>query len=123
MSEHEEQTTSGLIPVVRGGIVSRSASLVRRGLALLELRRQPTEDERITQCRKAADQGDAEAQYSLGIAYAEGRGVPQDSAEALKWLREAADQGLGLAQCVLGHCYQEGWHSPKEDRCRFPHPA
>ena len=30
--------------------------------------------------RKAADQGDAGAQFNLGFLYAEGRGVPQDDA-------------------------------------------
>ena len=47
--------------------------------------------------RAAADQGYAAAQYFLGLMYAEGRGVPQDSAEAVNLYRQAADQGYGLA--------------------------
>ena len=35
--------------------------------------------------RKAADQGDAEAQLNLGVSYASGQGVPQDYVEAHKW--------------------------------------
>ena len=35
--------------------------------------------------RRAADEGYAEAQYRLGVMYGEGRGVPQDHSEALKW--------------------------------------
>jgi len=35
--------------------------------------------------REAAEQGDAEAQLNLGLMYAEGRGVAQDDAEAVKW--------------------------------------
>ena len=43
--------------------------------------------------RQAAEQGDAEAQYSLGYRYATGVGVSQDYAEAARWLRLAAEQG------------------------------
>ena len=32
--------------------------------------------------RQAADQGDADAQYNLGLMYANGEGVPEDDAEA-----------------------------------------
>ena len=37
--------------------------------------------------------GDAIAQYDLALMYARGRGVPQDDAEAVKWLRRAVKQG------------------------------
>ncbi|MGB7369299.1 MAG: sel1 repeat family protein, partial [Methylovirgula sp.] len=43
--------------------------------------------------RSLADQGNADAQYNLGVMYANGQGVPQDYAEAAKWYRLAADQG------------------------------
>ena len=58
--------------------------------------------------RKAADQGDAEAQLSLGICYKNGQGVTQDYAEAVKWYRKAADQGHAWAQNNLGVCYYNG---------------
>ena len=41
--------------------------------------------------------------------YKEGRGVPQDYAEALKWYRKAAEQGDGLAQTHLGNIYLNGF--------------
>ena len=47
----------------------------------------------IEQLRKAAEQGDAATQFSLGQMYSFGRGVPQDSTEAVKWYRQAAEQG------------------------------
>ena len=40
--------------------------------------------------RKAADQGDARAQFNLGIMYAKGEGVPQDYVQAHKWVNLAA---------------------------------
>ena len=37
--------------------------------------------------RLAAEQGDADAQFNLGVMYGNGRGVPQDDAEADRWFR------------------------------------
>jgi uncharacterized protein len=48
--------------------------------------------------RPLAEQGDAFAQYNLGVMYANGRGVPEDDVEAVKWYRLAADQGLDVAR-------------------------
>ena len=48
------------------------------------------------------------AQYNLGVMYAQGRGVPEDLDEALRWLREAAGQGDAAAQYNLGFMYAEG---------------
>ena len=43
--------------------------------------------------RKAAEQGDADAQYSLGSTYAKGLGVPEDSVAAYAWYSVAATSG------------------------------
>src|SRR5277367_6058522 len=43
--------------------------------------------------RKAADQGNADAQFNLGGMYEKGYQLPQDYAEAAEWYRKAADQG------------------------------
>jgi TPR repeat protein len=51
--------------------------------------------------RKAAEQGDAVGQRSLGYMYASGRGVPQDRIEAGDWYRKAADQGDAYAKRAL----------------------
>ncbi|MEI8244562.1 MAG: tetratricopeptide repeat protein [Lentisphaerota bacterium] len=59
--------------------------------------------------RKAAEQGDAEAQKSLGTCYLNGWGVATDQAEAVKWYRKAAEQQYEKAQFNLGTCYQNGW--------------
>ena len=58
--------------------------------------------------RKAAEQGSADAQCSLGICYHNGEGVKKDEKEAVRWLRKAADQGNIKAQCLLGVCYLNG---------------
>jgi TPR repeat protein len=58
--------------------------------------------------RKAAEQGDAEAQSRLGDLYAKGIGVGRDYGEAAKWYRKAADQGHTQAQYELGGLYVQG---------------
>ncbi len=55
-----------------------------------------------------AEQGDAEAQFSLGFCYDDGRGVAKDAVEAVKWYRKAAEQGHPEAQFNLGYCYANG---------------
>jgi len=58
--------------------------------------------------RPEADQGDAFAQYNLGLLYIDGHGVPQDYVEAAKWFRRAAEQGNTEAQHNLGAMYGSG---------------
>jgi TPR repeat protein len=55
--------------------------------------------------RPLADQGDAQAQYNLGVLYDNGQGVPQDNGEAMKWYRKAADQGEARGQNNLANMY------------------
>ena len=58
--------------------------------------------------RKAAAQGDATAQNSLGVMYERGQGVPQDYTEAVNWYRKAVVQGNATAQHNLGGMYLRG---------------
>ena len=55
-----------------------------------------------------AEQGVASAQFILGAAYANGLGVPENDAEAVKWYRLAAEQGYLIAQYNLGVMYYNG---------------
>ena len=74
----------------------------------------PIEAQNIEQTRKAAAQGDAEAQFILGLKYTSGEGVPQDHSEAVKWYRKAAEQGLANAQYNLGFKYYNGEGVPQD---------
>ena len=64
--------------------------------------------------RKAAEQGDVEAQHNLGLMYYNGEGVAEDNAEAVKWFRKAAEQGYARAQYGLGFMYANGEGVPKD---------
>lgn len=63
--------------------------------------------------RKAANQGDQRAQYSLGLIYQTGESVHQDSAKAIDWYTKAANQGNAEAQAMLGGMYYEGEGVPQ----------
>lgn len=68
----------------------------------------------VTWATKAAEQGDANAQYNIGQCCFSGDGVAKDMKEAVKWWRKAAEQGLAYAQCNLGFCYDTG-HGVEKD--------
>jgi len=61
-----------------------------------------------------AEQGDAKAQFNLGIMYYEGTGVPENDTEAVKWYRMAAEQGDVSAQYNLGNMYGKGEGVPED---------
>ena len=62
-----------------------------------------------------AEQGDADAQYNLGLMYLLGDGVPENDAEAVKWYRLAAEQGNATAQYNLGNMYDLGDGVPQSN--------
>jgi len=55
-----------------------------------------------------AEQGNAIAQYGLGLIYANGEGIEKNLTEAMKWYRKAAEQGNANAQNNLGVMYDNG---------------
>ena len=62
----------------------------------------------ISEIEKKAKQGDAKAQFNLGVLYRNGKGVEQNHAEAAKWYLLAAKQGHAKARVNLGILYRKG---------------
>lgn len=62
-----------------------------------------------------AEKGEAAAQWSLGIMYANGQGVALDSATGLSWLRKAAAQGYADAEFTLGVLHENGFGVPQSN--------
>jgi hypothetical protein len=56
---------------------------------------------------KAAEQGYAPAQNSLGFCYEYGDGVEKDLKKAVEWYTKAAEQGDARAQNNLALCLKE----------------
>ena len=67
--------------------------------------------------RSLAEQGFAPAEFSLGLIYSQGLGVPQDYADAAKWYLAAANQGNGAAQLKLGTMFARGRVVPQDKVC------
>lgn len=62
----------------------------------------------FSRLKKAAENGNAEAQFELGRIYGNGDGVPQDYETAIEWLEKAASQNHPKAQESLGSIYANG---------------
>lgn len=58
---------------------------------------------------KLVEQGDAKAQYELGVCYYTGDGVKKDYTRAVRWFTKSAEQGNAEAQFNLGNCYYFGY--------------
>ena len=70
----------------------------------------------LREWKPLAEQGHAEAQFSLGRMYANGQGVPQDDKAAAQWYTRAAEQGNADAQLNLAWMYQNGRGVPRDDK-------
>ncbi|MBQ6669472.1 MAG: sel1 repeat family protein [Deltaproteobacteria bacterium] len=57
---------------------------------------------------RLAEQGNAKAQYSLGILHGSGKILPQNNEQAVFWYHKAAQQGYAPAQYNLGWMYEQG---------------
>ena len=67
-------------------------------------------------CHRAAEAGHAEAQDSLGSAYANGFTAPLDHAKAMVWYRKAAEQGCMEGQVGLAQRYRFGYKATLEEK-------
>ena len=85
-------------PVAAGAIEDGQAAFDRKDYALA-----------VRIWRPLADQGDAEAQYNIGLSY-----MSNDLDEAARWYGLAADQGNAKAQFALGNIYAVGHGVPKD---------
>ncbi len=65
-------------------------------------------EEAVEWYRKAAASGDAEAEFHLGGMYAEGDGIPQDKAQAMKLFTTAANRGYTPAIHLMVAAYEKG---------------
>ncbi len=62
----------------------------------------------MKELRLLAEQGDVNAQYNVGVMYAQGDGVARGDSQVLNWFRKAARQGNAGAQMNLGIMYSRG---------------
>lgn len=61
-----------------------------------------------------AKQGNAVAQFNLGVMYEHGQHLPRNAKEAIQWYLLAAEQGYAPAQFKLGRLYARGKAVPQD---------
>lgn len=54
---------------------------------------EPDPEKAVYWFRKAAEAGDANSMFNIGLHYAKGHGVERDFAQAVEWMKKAADAG------------------------------
>lgn len=73
----------------------------------------------LKEFKQAAEQGNAHAQFGIGLMYDRGEGVPQDYKQAIEWYTKAAVQGDDYAQYTLGGMYANGRGIPQSYKQAF----
>ncbi len=61
----------------------------------------------LKEWRPLAEQGDAAAQYNLGVMYREGQDVPQDDVRAHMWFNLSAAHGMESARTLRDRLAKE----------------
>ena len=83
-------------------MLKKATSILR---SILFFEKEKAETPEVQELRAAAERGDAEAQYTLGVAYLKGEGVAQHYGEAVNWFRLASQQGFKKAKTALSDMY------------------
>lgn len=68
----------------------------------------------IADLRRRAESGEPDAEYRLGLAYDQGRGIARDQREALHWYRMAGEHGHALGALNAGVLYDSGVGVPRD---------
>src|SRR5450830_1073904 len=66
-------------------------------------------------CKALAEQGNATAQYNLGVLYERAAGLTPDYSQAVHWYTLAAEQNNAMAQYNLGVMYDLGRGVPQDN--------
>ena len=90
--------TRHIVLTVLATVVLSAASCASQEPRPQELTREEIENLGIDDLFARAEQGNALAQFNLGVNYTSGEGVPQDDVLAHKWFNLAAAQGDASAK-------------------------
>jgi len=77
------------------------------------------QDKALIYLKRAAEHGNADAQYQLGRCYDYGKGIEKDPEKTFQWYMKASEQGYSKAQYDLGTCYEEGYGTEEKPEEAF----
>ena len=100
-------TTKGVVTAVCILLLTVVGAFFTKNDVVAEIQRK-NEAVSAQKLMKAADEGDAAAQYELGLCYLDGEGVEKSPYEAYSWINKSAAQGNVDALNQLAYCYAEG---------------
>ena len=66
---------------------------------------------------RAADNGDPNSLYYIGMMYRLGQSVQQDSEKAIQWFMRSAEYGFSISMRAIGEMYAKG-EGVEQDRDR-----
>ena len=73
----------------------------------------------ILMFRRAAEMGDPQGMFRLGVAFFyEQGGLKKDEVKAVEWYQKAAEAGNATAMCSLGVCYEYGQGGLTKDEAK-----
>ena len=87
------------------GCALLTSSTLKKGLTAYEA---GDYDKAMGLWKPLAEQGNADAQFNIGVMYDNGQGVEADPVKALTWYRRAADQGHVKALFNIGEAFRTG---------------
>ncbi|HDN26502.1 MAG TPA: sel1 repeat family protein [Thioploca sp.] len=76
---------------------------------------QESYERRVEHTRQRLKETHTKAQFYLGCAYSDGKGVIPNDEQAIYWYRQAAENGQKRAQFYLGCAYSDGQGVPQDD--------
>jgi TPR repeat protein len=101
-------------PVISNSLYQQAAPCAQKGQRRFltaetrSLQQTKADQKPIEEVKAKAQAGDAESEVELGLRYLDGKDVPKNQVEAVKWFRKAAEQNFAAAQNRLGVCYGNG---------------
>ena len=109
-----------VFPVIAGWVLTEGLDAAAgKGVAWAEYQRaegysrDKDDGKALELYRKAAEQGNANAQFKLMLLYYNGQGHPRAPDKAAQWASRAAEQGHQEAQVFLGALYEDGEGVPQ----------
>lgn len=93
---------------VRGDLANSDVQFIVGSMKFFGLGTEKSEREAFRMWHDAAQKGQADAQYDLGIMYAQGESVATNAVLAMHWLRAASSNGNARASFVIGNAFEHG---------------
>ena len=101
--DYYQKVTEGQEPLYIAGAMNRMAYMYENGLGV-----EQDYAKAMEWYEKAAELGNIDGTYNIGLLYYKGEGVEQDYAKAMEWWEKAAESGDAQAANDIGMLYYSG---------------